>query len=394
LLGWLVCGFFGGALPIRPVGWLIGPKSTGKSTLQGALNSLAGGWLLSVLDPTPASVWQTLKYDCLAVAIDEAEPDDNKDNQRRLNDLVKLARLCYSGGKLTRGGSDGDATEYSLKSAVLFSSINKPPLLPQDRSRMIVMRLGKLPKDQLQPDLSAPRLRTLGARLLRRAIDGWPRLAAARQQYSLALRAVGHEGRTVEVFATALAAADIVMNDHPVDSDSAAELAAQLDFATMPEAEDDMDDPQAWLAHLLSCVIPLDGVGGRNTIAGWLRTAAKSGQFEAVRDEADRVLGFYGIKIVRPKGGGRPDYFAVAYRGAGLERLHANTHWVGRAGQIGPWKDAAEQLEGAIRNRAYRFVTGHGKGTALPLGLVFPDGYDDDGPMAQMRGELALGGDE
>lgn len=210
LLGWLACAFLGAALPIRPVAWLLGPKATGKSTLQSTSAGLAGGWLMNVLDPIPASIWQTLKYDCLAVGIDEAEVDDDRDNRRRLNELVRLARLNFSGGKLARGSSEGEATEYSLRSAVLLSSINPPDLLPQDRSRMIMMQLGTLPPNQRLPDLSQQRLRGLGGRLLRRAIDGWPRLPEALEQYRIALKAVGHEGRSVEVFGTVLAAADIV----------------------------------------------------------------------------------------------------------------------------------------------------------------------------------------
>jgi len=395
LLGWLVCAFLGAALPIRPVGWIIGARNTGKSTLQTAISGLAGGWLMSVLDPSPASIWQSLRYDCLAVGIDEAEPDADKDNQRKLAELVKLARMCYSGGKLTRGGSDGEPTEYSLRSAVLFSSINQPPLLPQDRSRMILMRLAKFPKDQREPDLHPQRLRLLGARLLRRAIDGHPRLTAALEQYRIALKAVGHEGRTVEVFATALAAADIVLSDDPVDTDSAAELAAQLDFASLPEAEDDLPDEQAWLAHLLSCVIPLDGVGGRNTIAAWLRQGVTGeqtpglsfGQLDAVQADADRVLGYYGIKIIRPKEGGAPEHFAIANRASGLERLHAGTHWAGRSGAIGGWKAAARDLEGA-HETGQRFGGGPtSKGTAVPLKIVFPEGYKADIPPASERGD-------
>jgi hypothetical protein len=394
LLGWIVCAFFGASLSIRPVGWLLGPKATGKSTLQSAIDALMGGWIMSVLDPTPAGIWQTLRHDCLAVGIDEAESDEDKDNRRRLQELVRLARLCFSGGKLPRGSSDGEATEYALRSAVLFSSINPPPLLPQDRSRMILMRLAKLPKGQKRPDLSPQRLRALGARLLRRAIDGWPRLADAVAQYSIALEAVGHEGRSIEVFATALAAADIVLSDDPVDSDSAAELAAQLDFATLPEAEDDLPDEQAWLNHLLTSVIPLDGVGGRNTVAAWIRQAVSGRQnpeldiggldITAAKDDADRVLGYYGLRVIRPKDGTRPTLFAVANRASGLERLHTNTHWAGRSGAIGGWKGAAEQLPGAEGNYPVRIGGVVGKGTAIPLALALPPDPDSK-PKTQTR---------
>jgi hypothetical protein len=400
LLGLMVCAFYGAALAIRPVGWLIGPRNTGKSTLQTAIAGVAGGWLMSVIDPTPASIWQTLKHDALAIGIDEAEVDEDKDNRRRLNELVRLARLCFSGGKLPRGGSDGEATEYTLRSAVLFSSINPPPLLPQDRSRIIMMRLAKLPADQQLPDVSPQRLRALGARLLRRAIDGWPRLAAAMEQYRIALKAVGHEGRSVEIFGTALAVADIVLSDHPVDTDSAAELAQQLDFASLPEAEDDLSDEAAWLNRLLKTVIPLDGVGGRNSIHAWLRQAVTGeqtpglslGDIDAVKHEADRVLGYYGLKVIRARDGSPIDYFGVANRGPGLERLHADTHWAGRSGAMGGWKAAARNLDGA-HETTQRFGGPSEKGTAIPLRLVFPDGYKGDTP-APARHTMPAEGDQ
>jgi hypothetical protein len=110
LLGWIVCGFYGAALAIRPVGWIIGPKATGKSTLQTAIADMLGGWIVSELDPTPAAIWQTLGYDCLPIGIDEAEATDDKDGHRRLNELVRLARMCFSGGRLPRGGSDDSPT--------------------------------------------------------------------------------------------------------------------------------------------------------------------------------------------------------------------------------------------------------------------------------------------
>ena len=375
MLGLIVCAWFGAALPIRPVGWIIGPRATGKSTLQNAIAELMGGWLLNVLDPTPAAIWQTLRHDCLPVAIDEAEPDEDKDNQRRLNELIKLARRAYSGGRMPRGSSDGEASEYALRSSVLFSSINLLPLLPQDRSRMIVMRLGKLPPDQRLPDVSRERLRPLGARLLRRAIDGWPRLAEAVEQFRLALKAVGHEGRSSDVFGTALAAADIVLTDDPVDSDSAAELADQIAYATLLEAEDDLPDEESWLSRLLSCRIPLDGTGPRNTVAAWLRQATKATNLFD-RQEADRILAQYGLKVRRSKAGGEPTQFCVANRGEGLERLHEGTHWAARSGAIGGWKGAARDLPGADET-TQQFGDWHGKGTAIPLRLAFPNGYAD-----------------
>ncbi|MBV8889011.1 MAG: hypothetical protein JO305_05015 [Alphaproteobacteria bacterium] len=114
------CRFLGAALRERPVEWDIGPRNTGKSTLQNAEADLMGGWLVALLDPTTAAIRQLLQHDCLPVAIDEAEPDSDKENRRRLAELIKLARMAYSGGKVARGGSDGEPTDYVLRSAMLF----------------------------------------------------------------------------------------------------------------------------------------------------------------------------------------------------------------------------------------------------------------------------------
>jgi hypothetical protein len=226
-------------------------------------------------------------------------------------------------------------------------------------------------------------------------IDAWPRLAAAFEQYEIALKDVGHVGRSVQVFGYVLAAADIVLNDHPVDSDSAAELAAQLDIAILPEAQDDLPGDRVWLQRLLGLVIPLDGTGPRNTIAALIRQAVTGvqspelelspGGLDVVRTDADRVLSFYGLKVLRPKGGKPAEYVAIANRNSGLERLHANTRWAARPGEIGGWKNAAEQLEGAIKNHTCRFASGPDKGTCIPLRLVLPAGADDDAPVAPER---------
>jgi hypothetical protein len=365
LLGWIGCGFLGAALTWRPMLWVIGPTSTGKSTLQRAIEGIYGGWLVKAVEPTAAGVWQTLRHDCVPIAIDEAESDNDN---RRLNSLVKLARACASGDRLLRGSSEGAASEYSLRSCVMFSSIRHPPLLAQDRSRIIILRLGEMMGEQL-PDLAPARLRELGERILQRTISGWSRLPAALEQYRIALRAVGHGSRSIDVFGTALAVADVILNDEPVDSDSAAELAAQLDLANLPEAEDNLSDQEAWLRFLLSTLIPLDGPGSKNSVAEWLRQGVVNDAFDEARREADRVLGNHGIKILRPRGSSRPTEFAIANRHAVLDRLHASTHWAGRSGALGVYVQAARDLPGAHVTTQY-FAGVVDKGTAIPLALA------------------------
>lgn len=365
MLGCIGACFLGGALRWRPIYWIVGGFGTGKSTLLDTCEAMLGGWLLKAGEPTPAGLWQSLGHDCLAVAIDEAEAEHDN---RKLNALVKLARVCASGDKLLRGSSEGEAAEYVLRSVVLFGSIRQPPLLAQDRSRIIVLRLGEL-TGETAPSITPARLQEMGGKILRRVVDGWGRFPAVFEQYAIALRGVGHRSRAIDVFGTALAIADIIENDDPVDSDTAAELAAQLDIATLAEADDNLSDQEAWLRFLLTTVIPLDGTGPKNTVAEWLRDAIVNDAFDAERKEADRILGNYGIKIVRPKGSNRPTHFAIANRHAGLERLHANTHWAGRSGAIGVFVQAARDLPGT-EVTTQRFAGLLDKGTAIPLELA------------------------
>lgn len=365
-LGFFGAGFLGASLPWRPVEWIVGGTSTGKSTMLKTMEQMYGGWLVKAVEPTAAGVWQTLGHDCLPIGIDEAELDGDN---RRLNALVKLARACASGDRLLRGSSEGTASEYSLRSCVMFSSIRHPPLLAQDRNRIIKLHLGEMLGEQL-PDLAPERLRAMGARILQRVIAGWPRLPAAITQYGIALRAVGHRNRSVDVFGTALAIADIIQNDEPVDTDSAAELAAQLVLTGLPEGDDNLSDQEAWLQFLLSTSIPLDGPGPKNPVAEWLRQGIVNDAFDEARSEADRILGNHGIKILRPKGStDRPTHFAIANRNAGLDRLHLNTHWAGRSGALGVFVQAARDLPGS-HVTTQRFGAVLDKGTAIPLELA------------------------
>jgi hypothetical protein len=391
LLGWIGAGFLGAALRVRPVVWIVGSPGTGKSTLlETALAGLFGGWLLSVSDPTEAGIRQTLQHDCLPVAIDEAEGEGggSKDDGR-LRALVKLARRCYSGTRSLRGGADHEPSDFTERSAVLFSSVRMPPLPPQDRSRMIMLKVEDLAVGAELPNLDPPRLRALGARILRRLIDQWPRFVAALDQYRTALAAVGHKGRPADVFGTALALADMILDDGDVDTDSAAELAAQLDIAILPEAEDSTTDQQEWLDFVLSSVLPADGPAEEKvTVAEWLRRAVEP--FGTFVERADRVLGNAGIRIIRPReearvipsappGDGRPRYFAVANRHAGLDRLHAGSRWA-----QGVWRQAARDLPGALPADTAKYGGAPARGTAIPLALARGDSEEQNGGTRQI----------
>jgi hypothetical protein len=76
---------------------------------------------------------------------------------------------------------------------------------------MAVLKLEDQVPGAALPDLDPARLRDMGARILRRLIDQWPRLPTALAQYQIALIEVRHNNRTADVFGTLLALADLIL---------------------------------------------------------------------------------------------------------------------------------------------------------------------------------------
>jgi hypothetical protein len=84
--------------------------------------------------------------------IDEAEA--GADN-RKITEVVELARVASSGDKMHRGGQDHQAHEFTLQSPFWFSSINIPPLEGSDRSRLAILELRPFGRARRHP-ISVP----------------------------------------------------------------------------------------------------------------------------------------------------------------------------------------------------------------------------------------------
>ena len=214
-LGWIGAAMLGGAIPWRPIAFVVGDKATGKSTLQKAVKGILGDALLSTADTTAAGIYQRVQRDSLPVAVDELEAESDS---RKTVAVIKLARIAASGDLMFRGGSDHIGTEFRAQSAFLFSSINPPPLAPQDVSRMAVLRLRRL--DRGTYSKMAPTVLdgdTCGPRLLRRLIDGWSRFDRVFADYRTALEAGGHDGRGQDTFGVLLTCAHLMIGEELAD---------------------------------------------------------------------------------------------------------------------------------------------------------------------------------
>lgn len=341
LLGWFGAAIIGGALKWRPAAWLTGGKGTGKSTLQELISNIFEDALVDVANTTGAAIWQALRRDTLPVGVDELEAAEDN---RRAQQVIELARVAASGGRLRRGGSDHHGVEFTVRSAFLFSSVLIPPLLPQDRSRLAILELLDLVQGAAVPDVSLKVIRPLADLLRRRMVDGWARLESTLAFYRASLQAQGHSARGCDQFGTMLACADVLLFDGDPESETASGWVAQLVPGEMAELDDDGRDEEKCLAHLLSASIDPFRNGTQKMMAEWVRAAAG---WSNTDDQlaAQQVLQRHGMRLEM----GKAPTLAFANYHQGLADLFKGTHWAGRSGSQGVYIQALRRLPGARR---------------------------------------------
>lgn len=355
VLGWIGSAFLGGALGWRPHLFAIGDKGVGKSTLQGVVKGLLDSALHACADTTPAGVYQRVKQDSLPVAIDELEA--GADN-RRGQAVLGLARLAASGAMMYRGGAEHEGVEFRLQNSFFFSSINPPPLEPQDRSRMAVVSLGKLKPGMMRKD-PVIRADVTGRMILRSLMDGWKDWPMTLEFWRGAMRSVGLDSRAQDTYGTLLA-----MAHQMIGYDSMAKCGLPMTdehglgaWVAMRTANDRASNTDNWrdcLEHIFDSTIDAWKAGEKPTI-GQVLEQWEAGELST--KEANSRLHLVGLAARGEQYAGgimRDDLhpermlLCVPMASVGLERLFAGKKW-----QQGVWSSALKQAPAdvVIRNR-------------------------------------------
>ncbi len=386
LLGWIGSAYIAGALPWRPTIFMTGDKGTGKSTLQRVVKEIMGGWLVQSADTTAAGIYQHIKQDCIAVAVDEMEGEQDTRKQKA---ALKLARLAASGGIMLRGGDRHSPVQFQARSSFLFSSINTPPLEPQDLSRMAILALYRLADGAPRPELDATKFGLWGQRILAQMMSQWGRFYVTWDAFQRELAAGGMDSRGQDTFATLLACGDMMAHDSwneerlsgccEGDVRPWSEILAASGVA---ELEDATENWQGCLGHMLS-VTP---DAWRNTYiasAGqllegyWLNT----GEFELSKIKSR--LAQVGLALVKAGHTVRPNYLAVPNQHPVTRTLFVGSKWAGEMGAsvwAGALRQASENVCIAGRQRV--------NGVRLPCTLVSLEAlYGPDGIMAACEGD-------
>lgn len=209
VLGWIATALMGGALPYRPIIFATGGAGVGKSRLHELVRSSLDGAVITSVNTTAAGIYQRVKQDALPFMVDELE---SKAGSTRAESVIELARVAYSGGDISRGGADHEATTFTARNSFFFSAIIPPPMGAQDKSRMALLNLGPLERAGHSGRDLTLKPETDGRMMLRQVMDGWKDFRdRLLPNYAEALGAEGLSARAIDTFGTLLAAAELLV---------------------------------------------------------------------------------------------------------------------------------------------------------------------------------------
>jgi hypothetical protein len=167
--GFIINAFLLGTMSARPNLWITGERGCGKSYLLGIVKDALGEWapLVSIGTTEPALRQMLGKGDALPFLYDEAESDDDK-GQEGMQRILSFVRAGYDGDGQTvsKGGQNGAAVSFRVRTCGLFASIH--PLLDRgrDASRFALLELRAPDRDARQErnaECAALRAQTVSA---------------------------------------------------------------------------------------------------------------------------------------------------------------------------------------------------------------------------------------
>lgn len=417
IAGGIAASFVGGALGWRPNIWVTGGSGTGKSTLNGMdglLHRLFGDGMFRTGATSSAAIRQSLLNSTVPVMIDEFEA---KGDNRKVDEIIELARLAGSAEKMHKGGSDHNPHEFTIQSCFWFSSINIPPLDTQDRNRLGILEL--LPFDPENPpkpiDWQALNAPELGRQIMRRMVDRWDVLQPTIDKYVAALSAVGHDQRGCKQFGTLLGCADVLLHDWDT-ADGLPPDEEILDWVercrpeNLREVSQNEPDHVRCLSYLLNSQVQARGGDARVALSSWIGDTVRQAMFpllEGQTGDAGRIdeaagdkLQEIGLKVVNARllaaerddtgavvkkarwgtakfESDAPGFLAISNTHRGLARQFEGQKWNGN------WNDSLRRTPGCLEGVKVKFHYHNSWAVLIPLHAILEE---EDLPMASRRG--------
>jgi putative DNA primase/helicase len=322
-------------------------------------------------DSTAAGIRQALGHDALPVVFDEAEGEDNRAAQN-MQGVLSLMRQASSetGGQILKGGSDGGASRYTVRSAFCLSSIVPQLKQTADEARVTVLTLRKADKDDAGRSRFRDHIAPLALmlteeftlRLQARTLRHLPTLRHNAKVFATAIADHLGSQRLGDQYGPLIAGDYLLHSTKDVTSEAAIEWVRKQDWAETQSAVE-MSDELKLLAHIMESMAEVDPDKGgiiRWSIAELV--AAASGK--PVRRDArvpDNVaaeaLSRVGLRVEN-----RTIFISNTHRG--LNAILRDTPW------SSGWGRVLGRIDNAVTNKPKRFGAVMSKAVGVPIEIA------------------------
>jgi putative DNA primase/helicase len=335
LAGWIALAPICGAMQWRPHVWLTASAGSGKSAI---LDRFIGILLESMAlfpegNTTEAFIRQQLRADAIPVIFDEAESNEKADRQR-IQNILSLARVASSSGRgvIGKGGADGTAQSFTIRSMFLLCSISTALKQGADQSRFAQLTLRNpsfLPKAQrtahwsaLDADITKTCTAENGHRLLLRMVRQIPIIRDSVAVFRRAAAERFDSQRQGDQYGTLLAGAWSLANSRPATIEDAYQLIDANSWDAYTEQTE--ADEERCLQHILQHQLRVEGDRGsayNRTVWELVELArGTAASMEITMTAAEAHLGRIGIKI-------ESDRIFVSNSAKGMRRILDGTAW-------------------------------------------------------------------
>ncbi len=335
LAGWIALAPICGALQWRPHVWLTASAGSGKSAI---LDRFIGPLLEALAlfpegNTTEAFIRQQLRADAIPVIFDEAESNEKADRQR-IQNILSLARVSSSSGRgvIGKGGADGTAQSFTIRSMFLLCSISTALKQGADQSRFAQLTLRNpsfMPKAErvahwsaLDADITRLCTSEIGHRLLLRMVRQIPIIRDSVAVFRRAAAERFDSQRQGDQYGTLLAGAWSLMNSRPATIEDAYQLIDSNNWDAYREQTE--ADEERCLQHILQHQLRVEGDRGsayNRTI--WELVELARGTATAMdisMATAEAHLGRLGLKV-------EGDRIAISNTAKGMRRILDGTAW-------------------------------------------------------------------
>jgi putative DNA primase/helicase len=373
LAGWCVIAPVCGALNWRSHIWVTGPASAGKSTvMKRIIGQVVGPVALYVEgNTTEAGLRHSLQHDARPVIFDEAESED-RSQAAAMQKVLSLARIGSSGGEVVKGGQDGVAKTYSVRSCFCFSSINTAVSHHADETRIskLVLRRNEAPdRDEhykaLMRDISEWMTPDYAAKMFARSVENISTLLANAQIFTDAADVIVKNRRAADQIGPMLAGLYLCFSTRKITFDAALAWINERhwsDHAALDGSNDERKLLTTLMTHRVR--VNMDNGSPREVTLGELcfhmSDDKDGGIYGLSTKDANLELGRNGIKF-------EPDtnMIVIANKAPALSKILENTPW------SKDWMRPLRSLPDATPADSKFFSAGlTQKGTRFPVSLL------------------------